>query len=264
MLSPPRLIGVLVGLVLLVSGGALGAVEYATLADYEATTGTVEHAGIDNASQNSSRDTLPVNGIGEARVYSPNVSYTYTVDGETYTGSNVATGTEMMMADRNRLDAVLESVRPGSQTVYYNPANPTDAHLMQRLPFFPAGLLALCGFLAVTDSLTTRMRLIRLITSWVPLTTLERVPGVETAMPTGAIEDPTAILTAKRTWAGTDLAPFRGRSAAAIWVLCYLFIIDIILAYFLLSAPPYDIWAALAALVVPVGFARLGYTHILD
>lgn len=264
MVSPPRLIGVLVGVALLASGGTLGAVEYATLANYEQTTGTVEHAGIDNASQNASRDNLPVNGIGEARVYRPNVSYTYTVDGESYTGSNVATGTEMMMADRNRLAATLDGVRSGAQTVYYDPVNPGNAHLLQRLPFFPAGLLALCGFLAVTDSLTTRMRLIRLITSWVPLTTLERVPGVDTAMPTGAVEDPTAILTAKRTWAGTDVAPFRGRSAAAIWVLCYLFIVDIILAYFLLSAPPYDVSAALAALVVPVGLARLAFTRILD
>jgi hypothetical protein len=257
------MVGVLVGLLLLVSGGLVGGVEYATLTQYESTTGTVEHARIQNVTDTSGRSDLSLLGSAGEQLYEPNVTYTYTVNGERYTGANVAAGTGMVMGDRTKLAAALGDVQAGSQTVYYNPNNPGDAHLLQRLSFFPAGILVLCGLLIVADALTPRTRLIRLVTAWVPLRTLERVPGVDTAMPTGAAEDPTEILSAKRTWAGIDPAPFRGRAGEAVWVLCYLFTIDLVLAYFLLSAPPYDLWAVATAFVAPAGFARLGFKRVL-
>jgi len=256
------LAGVLVGLALLVSGGLLGAVQYAALAEYEPTTGTVEHARIDVVSNDTFGSNISLDGAPDGRLYEPNVTYSYTVDGETYTGMNVASRTGMTMSDRDKLAAILTPISPGGQTVYYDPANPGDAHLLQHLDFFPAGVLMLFGVLVVADAITPRARLVRLVTAWVPLASLERLPGV--TPPADTVDDPMAILTAKRAWDGVDAAPFRGRASDAIWVFCLLLIVDIVVAYFLLSEQPYDLWALAAALVVPVGLARLGFARFVD
>lgn len=263
MLSPPRMLAVLVGAALLLSGGLLGTVQYAALADYESTTGTVERATIENYSAEGASGLSLIARSGET-LYVPNVSYTYTVDGETYTGRTVASRTDMVMGDRTKLSAALATVEPGTRTVYYHPSEPADAHLLQSLAFFPAGMLALCGLLAIADGLTPRVRLVRLLTALFPLETLEQLPGVDTTPATGFVENPTEILTAKRTWAGVDPAPFRGSASVAVWLLCYLFITDLIVAYFLVSSPPYDLWAVAAAAVVVAGVARLGFSRVLD
>lgn len=264
MLSPPRVFGLVVATVLLVSGGALAVAQYSALAEYESTTGTVETAGIAVVPEDSVRPDLSNATISGERLYVPNVTYTYTVDGETYTGGNVASGTDIMMGDRNKTAAALSSVQPGPTTVYYHPSDPTDAHLLRHLDFFPAGILLTCGFLVVADAVTPRPRLARLFTTWLPLETLERLPGVEAAATTEEVGDPTEILTAKRTWAGVDPAPFRGGAARAIWLFCLLLVTDIVLAYFLVSAPPYDLWAVAAGGVVAAGVGRLGFSRILQ
>ena len=264
MLSPPRLLAVLAGLALLASGGVLGAAQYATLSGYESTTGTVERAQVEMIPNKVFRGNLTSETLFDTDLYAPNVSYTYTVDGETYTAENVAPGTDMVMGDRDRLVAALGSVHTGARTVRYHPDDPADAYLLKRLAFFPAGVLALCGLLVIADGLTPRARTLRLVTAWVPLDTLARLPGFDVATAADAADDPMAILSAKRTWAGIDPAPFRGTAGTAVWLLCYLGITDLVLAYVVVSSPPYDLWVAGAAGVVAVGLARLWFSRVLD
>ena len=262
--SPPRALGIIVGLTLIVAGGTLAAAQYDSLAEYESTTATVQTAGIEPLPNDTfQQDFSALTRAGE-RIYVPNVTYTYTVDGERYTGTNVAAGTDIAMGDRDKITAALAGVQRGPATVYYHPSEPADSHLLRHLEFFPAGVLLLCGFLVTTDALTPRPRLTRALAALFPLETLERLPGVDSNTATGDVGDPTEILTAKRAWAGTDPAPFRGRAGAAIWLLCYLLITDIIVAYFLLSSPPYDLWAVAAAGVVFAGLARLGFSRVID
>ena len=263
MLSQPRLVALLVGLALLGSGGAVATAQYYTLSEYQTTTGTVERAEIRNVTSPTAQNNLSLITGGSSQLYAPDVTYRYTVEGETYTGENVAFGTEILVGDRRKLAATLDAVRPGLTTVYYDPDHPGDAHLLQRLDFFPAGVLALFGLLVVTDALTPRPRVVRALTSLVPIETLERTPGVRRTLHDAA-ENPMAILASKRVWSGVDPAPFRGRAGAAIWVLCYLFITDLVVAYFLLSSPPYDLWALGAGVVVVAGLARLGFDRLTD
>lgn len=264
MVSPPRRLSLLVAAVLLLTGGVLAAVQFEALGDYESTTGTVETVDIDTVANGTVEpDLANLTRAGE-QLYEPDVTYTYTVEGATYTGANVAYGTKMLMGDRGKLSAALAGVQPGATTVYYDPENPADAHLLQRLDFFPAGVLLLCGLLAVADALTPRPRVLQALTALFPIATLGQVPGVEQRPVPGDAEDPTEILTAKRTWAGTDPAPFSGDAGAAIWLLCYLCIVDLVIAYFLLSSPPYDLWVVAAGFVVVAGLARLGFRRVLE
>jgi len=259
MLSPPRRVTLLFALALVVGGGVLAAAQFERLAAYESTTGTVQTDDIEVVAN----DTFDGATGAPQTLYGPNVSYTYTVDGQRYTGGNVAAGTDMVMDNRDKLTAALSSVDPGLTTVYYHPENPGDAHLLRHVDFAPGGLLMVVGLLAVADTLTPKPRIIRLITSLVPIETLERLPVVNDPAMAQAVDDPMAVLSAKQTWTGTDAAPFRGGAGDAVWLFCYLLITDLVVAYYLLSQPPYDLWAVAAVLVVFTGLARLGFKRVV-
>lgn len=260
MLSPPRRVTLLFALALVVGGGVLAAAQFERLAAYESTTGTVERADVEVVAN----DTFDGATGAPQTLYGPNVSYTYTVDGTRYTGGNVASGTDMVTDNRRQLTASLSSVDPGLTTVYYHPDDPGDAHLLRHLDFAPAGILLMVGFLAMADTLTPKPRIIRLVTSLVPIETLERLPVVNDPAMARAVDDPMAVLSAKRTWRGTDPAPFRGGAGDAVWLFCHLLITDLVVAYYLLSQPPYDLWAVAAVLVVFAGLARLGFKRVVD
>ncbi|WP_324665572.1 DUF3592 domain-containing protein [Haloarcula sediminis] len=249
MLSPPRALGLILGLALLVSGGALAASQYHRISGYESTTGTVEHAEI---------ETIAVDAA-----YAPNVTYTYTVDGERYSGDNVAAGTGIATGNRERLDSVLPPTA-GTTTVYYDPENPTDAHLLPRYNFFPGGVLLVCGLFVLTDTLTPKLRVVSSLTSLFPIDLLERVPGVEPRTVAYAPDDPTAILETQRTWTGGAQAPVRGGAVPAVWFLCYLCTADVTIVYFLSSGWPYDLWGVLTPMFVVAGVMRLGFARLLD
>lgn len=259
MLSPPRRVTLLFALALVVGGGVLAAAQFERLAAYESTTGTVQTDDI----RIVSNDTFDGATGAPQTLYGPNVSYTYTVDGERYTGANVASGDSMVMEDRDQLSAALADVDTGMTTVYYHPDEPGDAHLLRHFDFAPAGILLMCGFLAMADTLTPEPRIIRFVTSLVPIETLERLPVVNDPAMAQAVDDPMAVLSAKQQWTGTDAAPFRGGAGDAIWLFSYLLITDLVVGYYLLSQPPYDLWAVAAVLVVFAGLARLVYKRVV-
>jgi hypothetical protein len=263
MLSPARALSLFVALALVASGGALAAVEFAGVAEYESTEGTVETKSIEPVPNRTAPSPVSVFREDSERLYHPNITYSYTVDGEQYTGEDVATGPQIIRDNRNATVAAVAAIDPGATNVYYDPDNPADAHLLQSLDFFPSGVLLMCGFLLVADTLTPGLRVVRPLSSRMPVESLERLPGVSEHEPFNDADNPPEILESRRTWAGTDRAPFEGRAAAAIWFFFLLCITDIVLIYYFLSSPPYDLWAAITALVVPVGLARLTFTQVL-
>jgi len=254
---------------LLVSGGALTAGQYYRLSGYEATTGTVESTGVE---QDTAYGPSPVGEEGEDDldgvkhyIYSPDLTYSYSVDGERYTSSKVATGTDIVTANRSELTAILPARRPGATaTVYYDPEDPSDAHLLQRYRFFPAGVLLLAGLLVLTDTLTPNLKFVNFLTNRVPFATLERLPGVERTALSKFPDDPTAILDSLRQWEGDEPAPIRAAASPAVWVLCYLFLVDITIGYFVLSSRPYDLWAMVPLFAAAVGTMRLTFLRLQD
>ncbi|PSP85872.1 hypothetical protein BRC96_01450 [Halobacteriales archaeon QS_6_64_34] len=247
--SPPRALGLIIGLTLLVSGGVLAGSQYHRISGYESTTGTMERAEI---------ETIAVNAA-----YSPDVTYTYAVDGDRYRGHNVAAGTGIITGNRRKLDAVIPPTA-ATATVYYNPGNPADAHLVPRYNFFPGGVLLVCGLFVLADTLTPKLRVVSTLTSLFPIELLERVPGVEPRTVGHAPDDPTAILENQQRWTHGEQAPVRGGAVPAVWLLSYLFMCDLAVAYFWLSNWPYDLWGVLTPIVVVAGITRLGFVRLLD
>ncbi|WP_310899785.1 DUF3592 domain-containing protein [Haloarcula onubensis] len=266
------MLGLVVALTLLVSGGVLATGQYYRLSGYESTTATVERAqvqpqyadGVDSADVATTADQgvqQPEFGLRDV-VYRPNVTYTYSVDGERYTGENVASGTDIVTDNRSDAAAFLPVGRAGATTtVYYDPAEPADAHLLRRYSFFPGGLLLVAGLLVLTDTLTPSLRVVRFLTEKVPFATLERVPAVERTALTDPSDDPTAVLDSLRTWEGRE-PPIRGGASPAVWVLCYLLIADLAIVYFALSSRPYDLWALVPVVAVATGFMRLAFQRL--
>jgi len=264
----PRVLGLLIALALLVSGGALVAGQYYRLSGYEATSGTVESTGIERGVAygpspiGAEEDDLQ--GVRHY-TYSPDISYSYSVDGKRYTNSNVATGTDIATANRSDLAAILPARQPGATTtVYYDPDDPSDAHLVQRYRFFPAGILLAAGLLVLTDTLTPNLKFVNFLTNRVPFATLERVPGVEQTALSTFPEDPTAILDSLQQWEGGEPAPIRAAASPAVWVLCYLFLVDIVFGYVALSSRPYDTWATFPIFAAAAGFMRMGFLRLID
>ena len=269
MSSQPRVLGLLIALALLVSGGALLAGQYYRFSGYESTTGTVDSTGIQ-------RDTAygPNPGGAEAQdnldgvrhyIYSPEVTYSYSVGGERYTGTRVAAGMDIVVDKRSDAAAILPARQPGATaTVHYDPGDPDDAYLLKRYRFFPAGLLLAAGLLVLTDTLTPNLRFVGFLTDRVPFATLERVPGVERTALSDISDEPTAVLDSLRRWEGTEPAPIRSRASPAVWVLCYLFLIDSAIVYFALSSRPYDVWATVPLFAAAAGFMRMGFLRLLD
>ncbi|MBX0287064.1 DUF3592 domain-containing protein [Halomicroarcula sp. F28] len=249
MWSPPRVFGLIVGLALLVSGGVLAASQYHHISGYESTTATVERAQVEVVAVDAA--------------YAPDVTYTYTVDGTRYTGDNVAAGTGIITGNREKLESVLAS-SAGTTTVYYDPGNPGNAHLLPRYNFFPGGVLLVSGLFVLTDTLTPKLRFVRTLSSLFPIDLLERMPGVEPRTVAHAPDDPTAILENQQRWSGGGEAPIRGGAVPAVWLLCYLLMADIAIGYFWVSGWPYDLWGVLTPLVVVAGVMRLGFVTLLD
>jgi len=267
--------GLIVALTLLVSGGVLATGHHYRLSGYESTTATMERVqiqpqytgGFDSNRANSTADRgahQPELGLSNV-VYRPNVTYRYTVDGEQYTGENVAFGTDIVTDNRSEVATLLPARRAGATTtVYYDPDAPDDAHLLHRYRFFPGGILLVAGLLVLTDTLTPNLRFVSFLTGKIPFATLERVPAVERTALTDPSADPTAVLEGLRTWERTEQAPIRSSASPAVWVLCYLLLVDLAIGYYVLSSRPYDFWATVPLFAAAAGFMRLAFLGLVD
>lgn len=274
--SQPRVLGLLIALALLSSGGALVAGQYYQFSEYEATTGTIESAGTEQDTAYGPNPPDPGEQVQDAQdeeeagavrhfVYSPKATYNYSVGGERYTSTKVVAGRRIVAENRSAVLSVLPARQAGATaTVYYHPDDPGDAHLLRRYRFFPAGLLLAAGLLVLTDTLTANLRFVTFLKNRMPIATLERVPGVERTALSNFPDDPTAILDALRRWAGTEPPPIRSGASPAVWALCYLFLLDIAIVYFALSGWPYDPWATVPVFAAAAGFMRMGFLRLVD
>lgn len=256
MLSGHRWLGVAVALALIAVGGVLAASQYQTVTSYETTTGTVETAEL---------QVYPVlSGWGEAGSrYRPDVVYTYTVAGETYTGRNVAYDTDIVTGNRDRAASVVSRYAAGeSTTVYYDPDQPSDAHLIRRIDFFPAGVLVVAGLILLADAVTARSRWVRLMIS-LPVDLRRSLPFLPEDPSVEDADDPEEIIRARSaTVAGEALAS--GKRARAVWLLCLMGIVDTLILYGLATQRPYDISAAAMFLVLFAGAGRLIFAAVSD
>ncbi|WP_424000892.1 DUF3592 domain-containing protein [Haloarcula salina] len=265
MLSPRRSVALLLALALLAAGTVLGVSQYRTATGYAATTGTVENAQMDSYAE-ISRPTL-----GGNRYYQPNVTYTYRVDGQTYTGRDIAFGTDVDTNQRDRAARVLSNYAEGSSvTVRYDPANPGDAYLAQRFDFFPVGVLVALGLLLFGDALTPRTRWLRFVLSKIPLNQNERDPFSRPDTDDRVPDDPTRILDRDDATSGESDggdsdpdAPVGGRWAVVLWTLCALAALGTVGGYLAVSKPPHDLTAYATAVVTVIGFGRFAYRRVV-
>ncbi|GGK55668.1 DUF3592 domain-containing protein [Haloarcula sebkhae] len=265
MLSPRRSVALLLALALLASGTILGVSQYRTATSYAATTGTVESAQMDSYTE-ISRPTL-----GGNRNFRPNVTYTYRVEDRTYTGRDIAFGTDTDTNQRDRATRVLSNYDEGSSvTVRYDPDSPGVAYLAQRFDFFPAGVLIALGLLLLGDALTPRTRWLRFVLSKVPLNQTERGPLSTPDTDDGVPDDPTRILDRGDAAAGESEggdsdsdAPVGSRWAVVLWMLCGLAALGTVGIYLAVSKPPHDLTAYATAIVTVVGFGRFAYRRFV-
>ena len=247
MFSPGRKLAVVVALLLLVGGGTMGLMQLRAVRSHHQTTGTVTATGMDTAEGGAA-----VRTSGETTFYRPTVSYTYTVDGESYTAEKIMFGTEVSTNGEDRAQRVRSQFETGeSVTVYYDPASPGEAFLIPRMDFFPAGGLMVAGLLLFADALTPWSKLARILLARLPLT---MHPGsrFSTESPNAvARENPTAIQEARRAVDQPRTAPLWGADASAVWLACGVCITLTVVGYLHFSRPPYDV-GALAMLVVPL------------
>lgn len=247
MFSSGRKLAVVVALALLMSGAVLGLMQLQSARNFRSTTGTVTTAEMDTYDSGVGARTS-----GETTFYQPNVTYTYTVDAETYTADNIAFGTEIDTNSQGRAVDVLSKFGAGeSVTVYYDPANPEHAYLIPRLDFLPAGALMIGGLLLFADALTPWSSVSRAVLARIPLT-MHLGSRFSTESPRAVSpENPTAILEARETLDAPRTAPLWGTHASAVWLACGVSIALIVLGYLLVSHPPYDV-AAYGVLSLPV------------
>lgn len=247
MFSPGRKLAVVVALLLLVSGGTIGLLQLRAMRTHQQTTGTVVETGMETAEGGAA-----VRTSAETTVYRPAVSYTYTVEGETYTADSIMFGTEVATNGQDRAERVRSQFEAGEPvTVYYDPGDPSDAFLIPRLDFFPAGGLMAAGLLLFADALTPWSKFARVVLARVPLT---MHPGsrFSTENPSAVgTENPAAILEAREAVDRRRTAPLWGANASAVWLACGVCITLTVIGYLQFSQPPYDV-GAVAMLVVPV------------
>jgi len=245
MLSPGRKVAVLLALVLLLSGGIIGFSQYRSVRDAHTTTGTVTDVEME-------RYESGVRTSGETTTYEPQVTYTYTVDGETYTGDDIAFGSEFDTNSRERATDLVSQFEAGSSvTVYYNPADPDQAYLIPQFDFLPAGALIAAGLLLFADSLTPWSRVSRAVITRIPLSMHLGSRFATEGLGAVSAENPTAILEARQTMNAPRTAPLWGPDASAVWLACGLCILLTVVGYLQLSRPPYDV-GAFVMLGIPI------------
>ncbi|MBV0924387.1 DUF3592 domain-containing protein [Halomicroarcula limicola] len=265
MLGPRRSVALLLAVALLLLGGWFAGQQYVAATTYERTAGTVQSAEMETSQR--------VGGgirLGGDQYYRPNVTYSYRVEGRSYTGRNVALGGEVDTNARGRAAEVLNRYSTGEEiTVHYDPDAPERAYLSRRFAFFPGGVLFAAGLLLLGDALTPRTRVIGFVLARIPLGPEgRRSDGEERrhAVP----DDPTAILDGRGSPTSlsvspepVDAAPLTGRAAQAAWLAVGLGILATVVGFVAVSRPPYDETAIFTGVGAVLAFGRGAYQSLL-
>lgn len=124
-------------------GGYLWVAQSGPIDNYEPVEATVISSDIDSTTEGGTQ---------------PDITYEYTVDGRTYTSSNVFPGP----GDHSGGSAhrIVDEHPEGKQvTAYYNPEDPSEAFLIEdRSVLIPAMMIGIGGLVAVVAGWTIRER----------------------------------------------------------------------------------------------------------
>jgi len=89
-------------------------------------------------------------GDGTERTYYPEITYEYTVDGQTYENSNVMPGPGQSSTGQNRANNLVEDHPEGETvTAYYDPENPSNSFLVKNQQLMFLGVAAFGGLFAL-------------------------------------------------------------------------------------------------------------------
>lgn len=96
--------------------------------DWVATQGIVVSASIDPIYKNNSQQGQVA---GQSFNYKVNISYEYSVDGQTFTGDQLTVGLPNVVSNKNDADELLATYSPsGAAKIFYNPAKPSESALI--------------------------------------------------------------------------------------------------------------------------------------
>ena len=125
-------------------GGYMWVEQGEQINSYESTEATVISSQVD-----VERQTNPDSG-GTDRTYHPDVTYEYTVDGETYESSNVMPGPGRSASGKNRAQNIVDDHPEGETvTAYYDPENPSNAFLVKNRQLKFIGVAAFGGLFSL-------------------------------------------------------------------------------------------------------------------
>lgn len=220
------LVGVLLAVLLLGVGTADVVSQYDRVNTAATTTGTVQTASVEE-------DSLDIPQLINDEFYRTNLTYTYTVDGERYTGQGPfpawASGTERATV------VTVERFESGERvTVSYRPADPSESYLVGRYALFPgfAALIVAPYLLAVLTTPGFRLETI--------LDVALRGVTDQPAHRTPKLADPVDTTTGD----GVEWLPLTGTAEWVVWGTATLAALAVVAVY-LAVAPP--------------GTRRLGY-----
>ena len=126
---------------------------------YESTEATVLSSEVDVEVRNDP------DSSGRERTYYPEVTYEYTVDGQTYESSNVMPGPGRSSTGENRAESLVEDHPEGETvTAYYDPENPSNAFLVKNQQLLFLGIAAFGGIFVLAGIGSLGKRLLGLAT----------------------------------------------------------------------------------------------------
>jgi hypothetical protein len=122
---------VIIAVVLVVSLGASGVTYYLLVYQpqqaidaAEPTNGTVVSSNVERVERSNERDR-----------FRPNITYRYTVDGETYTNDNYISGANTELYSKPVAEDRADTFQPGRNvTIQANPENPQQSYLLEKGP----------------------------------------------------------------------------------------------------------------------------------
>lgn len=122
-------VGFLIALAFVVGGGYLWVAQSGPIDNYEPVEATVISSEVVSGTEGDSK---------------PAITYEYTVDGRTYTSSNVLPGPGESSAGDAR--TIVDNHPEGEQvTAYYNPKDPSESFLVKKRDLFIPGVMILIG-----------------------------------------------------------------------------------------------------------------------
>ena len=125
---------------------------------YESTEATVLSSEVDVERRNDP------DSSGQERTYYAEITYEYTVDGETYQSSNIYPGMGRSSSGQNQAQNLVEDHPEGETvTAYYDPDNPSNSFLIKNQQLLFLGMAGFGGLFVLAGIGALGKRLLGLV-----------------------------------------------------------------------------------------------------